>query len=68
MLVKLFLCGGLTIVSAVVPVLLHGFYDFCLSVDSDLFIGIFLLFEVIITVKAIKKVRTLSRDNVPLER
>lgn len=50
----------------VVPVLLHGFYDFCLSTDYDFFILIFLLFEIIITVAAIRRVRRLSREDTPI--
>ncbi|MCR5672865.1 MAG: PrsW family intramembrane metalloprotease [Lachnospiraceae bacterium] len=44
-----------------VPVLIHGFYDFCLSTEYGLFIFIFLVFEIVITILAIKKFRTLSR-------
>ncbi len=45
----------------IVPVLIHGFYDFCLSTESWIFIMIFLVFEIIMTVLAITKFRTLSR-------
>ena len=44
-----------------VPVLLHGFYDFCLSTGYGVFILIFLVFEIVITIVAIKKFRQLSR-------
>ena len=44
-----------------IPVLIHGFYDFCLSTEYDIFILIFLVFEVVITVLAIKKFRKLSK-------
>ena len=50
----------------VIPVLLHGFYDFCLSTEYDIFILIFLVFEVIITVVAVKKFRKLSRIAVAI--
>ncbi|HBB71169.1 MAG TPA: PrsW family intramembrane metalloprotease [Ruminococcus sp.] len=45
-----------------VPVLLHGFYDFCLSVsgNSGIFILIFLVFEIIVTIVAAKKIKKLS--------
>ena len=45
----------------IVPVLIHGFYDFCLSTEYWGFILIFLVFEVVITVLAIRKFRQLSR-------
>ena len=44
-----------------VPVLIHGFYDFCLSTESIVFILIFLVFEVIITVLTAKKFMQLSK-------
>ena len=44
-----------------VPILIHGFYDFCLSTENGYFILIFLVFEVIITVLAIKKFMRLSK-------
>lgn len=49
-----------------VPMLLHGFYDFTLSMESDLYIGIFFVFEVIITITAFKKVNRLSREDAPI--
>lgn len=44
-----------------VPVLIHGFYDFCLSTEYWIFILIFLVFEGIITVLAVTKFRQLSK-------
>ncbi|MCR5687233.1 MAG: PrsW family intramembrane metalloprotease [Lachnospiraceae bacterium] len=44
-----------------VPVILHGFYDFCLSTEYGIFILIFLVFEVVITVLAAKKFLRLSK-------
>ena len=44
-----------------VPVLIHGFYDFCLSTEYWGFILIFLVFEIVITVLAIRKFRQLSK-------
>lgn len=46
-----------------VPVLLHGFYDFCLSTGYDFFILVFLVFEVVVTVLAVRKLRKLSRED-----
>ena len=54
------------IISFVLPVLIHGFYDFCLSVDSWLFIIIFLMFDVVITVLAFLTVNRLSREDSPV--
>lgn len=44
-----------------VPVLLHGFYDFCLSTEYGIFILIFLVFEVVITIFTAKKFLQLSK-------
>ncbi|MCR5302130.1 MAG: PrsW family intramembrane metalloprotease [Lachnospiraceae bacterium] len=49
-----------------IPVLIHGFYDFCLSTEYWIFILIFLVFEVIITVLAIKKLLRLSKIRVAI--
>ncbi len=49
-----------------VPVLIHGFYDFCLSSDSGLLYLAFLVFEVLITVAAFRRVRKLSREDQPV--
>ena len=44
-----------------VPVVIHGFYDFCLSTEYGIFLLIFLTFEVVITILAVKKFRQLSK-------
>ena len=46
-----------------IPVLLHGFYDFCLSTEYDIFLIVFAVFEIILSVFAIKKIRKLSRED-----
>ena len=49
--------------SLLIPTLTHGFYDFCLSVDSEALLVAFLIFEVVITIVVIRKVRKLSRED-----
>ena len=46
-----------------VPVMLHGFYDFCLSADQGIFFLLFILYEIIITVVAIRHVKRLSKKD-----
>ncbi len=46
-----------------IPVLLHGFYDFCLSTGSDFFLLVFFAFEIIVTVLAVRTLRKLSRED-----
>lgn len=52
------------LLALVAPTLIHGAYDFLLSVEL---IGIFLVFEVVITVLAVKRVNAISRKDAPLE-
>lgn len=47
----------------IIPVLLHGFYDFCLSTESDEFLLAFFVFEVIITILAVRTLRKQSRED-----
>ena len=44
-----------------VPVLIHGFYDFCLSTEHWAFILIFFVFEIAITVVTARKFIKLSK-------
>lgn len=48
------------------PVLTHGFYDFCLFVQSPISLLSFLIYEIIITVYTIKKVNKLSKEDTLL--
>ena len=57
--------AGLAI-SIILPILIHGFYDFCLTVGNWLFIVIFFLFEIVITVLAFLTVNRLSREDSPV--
>lgn len=47
-----------------IPVLLHGFYDFCLESQYDIFILIFLIFELVITIYTIRKLNGLSKTDM----
>lgn len=46
--------------------MIHGFYDFCLMSGEDYLLAAFLIFEVVITVLAVKKVNKLSREDSPI--
>jgi RsiW-degrading membrane proteinase PrsW (M82 family) len=48
------------------PVLMHGFYDFCLDTESTAFILIFFVFEIVITIMTIAKFIKLSKANAPI--
>ena len=45
---------------------MHGFYDFCLSTDSGIFLIIFFAFEIVVTILAIRKVWKMSKKDRPL--
>lgn len=49
-----------------VPVLIHGFYDFCLSTEYGIFILVFLIFEAVLTFFAVRKFLKLSKIVAPI--
>ncbi len=55
--------GTNLVLALVAPTLLHGTYDFLISIKL---IGVFLIFEVIVTVLAIIHVNKFSREDAPL--
>lgn len=52
--------------AVLVPTVLHGFYDFCLSVDNGWFVLIFIVFVVVFYANAYKKVKQFAREDAPL--
>ncbi len=46
-----------------VPVVLHGFYDFCLSSENWIFYLLFVAYEIVITVMAISQFKKLSKND-----
>ena len=55
--------AGHMFLALLVPTLVHGFYDFCLSTESDTFFLIFIAFEIVVTIYAVCKVNRLSRND-----
>ncbi len=51
------------ILTFLVPVLLHGYYDFCQSVDSELLAGSFFLFVLVLDIIAWLSLRRYARDD-----
>lgn len=49
------------VMSLLAPVLIHGFYDFCLSIDSSISFAVFLIFLVLLYRYAFRTVGYLSR-------
>lgn len=50
-----------------VPVLIHGFYDFCLSAEGWFWIVIFFIFYIIMIIVAFIKVKHLSDTDAPVD-
>ena len=46
-----------------IPTLIHGFYDFCLSMENEIFLLVFLAFEAICTIVAIRTVNRMSKED-----
>ncbi len=49
-----------------VPVLLHGFYDFCLDAETGAFTIAFIVFDVLLTIFAIRRIKKSSRADAPV--
>ena len=49
-----------------IPVVLHGLYDFCLSTGQDILIVFIILFEIVLSVIAIRKAMKLSKEDRPI--
>ncbi len=52
------------LLSIFVPTLLHGFFDYCLMIESITFIGLFLIFVIILFAFSAKKIKRVSRMNL----
>ena len=50
-----------------IPVILHGFYDFCLSTEYVILTMFIIVFSIVLTVIAIKKVKKLSGSDTYLD-
>lgn len=48
------------------PMLLHGFYDFCLSTGNDMLILVFLVYVIVLDILAFKKIRKMAREDYKL--
>ncbi|MBQ7259990.1 MAG: PrsW family intramembrane metalloprotease [Lachnospiraceae bacterium] len=58
------LCSSNLKKALIIPTLLHGFYDFCIgSSEYGIFLVILLVFEIVLTVVGIRKIRKLSRED-----
>lgn len=49
-----------------IPILIHGFYDFAASIGSDTFVYIWLVFVVVVDIIAIRSIKKYSRLDSPI--
>lgn len=49
-----------------IPVLIHGFYDFTLMVGNWLMIVVFFVFYITVLIIAFRRVRKMSREDIPI--
>ena len=52
--------------SLLVPVLIHGFYDFAASINNDVFTIVFLVFVIVMEIYSIRKVKQYSKEDAPV--
>ncbi len=48
-----------------VPVLMHGFYDFSLSIDAWWMVAAFFVYIIVTDIVIIRKIRKYSREDLP---
>ena len=51
--------------AVIVPLLLHGFYDFCASMESSFFSTLFLVYVIVIDIVSYRMVRHLAQNDIP---
>lgn len=51
--------------AVIVPLLLHGFYDFCASMESSFFSTLFLVYVIVIDIVSYRMVRLLAQNDIP---
>lgn len=59
-------CGRFKRTAVIVPMLVHGFYDFIATGENDLFIILFFIYIVIVDVFAIKALNRYAQTDVPI--
>ncbi len=52
--------------SLLVPVLIHGFYDFCASVESETLTYVWLIFVIVMDIIAIRSINRYSREDAAI--
>lgn len=52
--------------ACIVPILLHGFYDFAASSDNGMMAGVFWIFLIALYVVSIRRIRKDAREDAPL--
>ena len=50
-----------------VPILIHGFYDFCAFMQTELFTIVFIVFVILVFIFTLKRIKKASREDAPVQ-
>lgn len=50
-----------------VPILIHGFYDFCAFMQTELFVIIFIVFVIVVFILTLIRIKRASREDRPVQ-
>ena len=48
------------------PILIHGFYDFCAFMQTELFVIIFIVFVIVVFILTLKRLKKASQEDAPV--
>ena len=48
------------------PILIHGFYDFCAFMQTELFVIIFIVFVIAVFIFTLRQLKKASREDSPV--
>lgn len=54
--------------SILIPTIMHGTFDFCLFINNNIFLAVFVIFVIFMYINAIKKLNVVSKNNYKLSR
>ena len=58
-------CGRNLRLALIIPTIMHGFYDFCASMESSFFSTLFLVYVIVIDIVSYRMVRHLAQNDIP---
>lgn len=52
--------------SVLIPVLMHGFYDFCLSIENTAFTIVFYIFVILVYILSLRRIKKSAAEDCPI--